>query len=232
MLLHQSRSWGATSCGGARHPRRAWGDGRVTGRRAVALTKNNEQLPLGWRGLRKALQPIVLQGLNRHAIFFSAALPKRCSRRCSTAATAARPTRSATMWTMRCASSPARWASACAPTSAARCSWPTRRLRRRRLVIEDTFGAQSVKLPAGDMVLYPGTSVHQVEPVTRGHRVASFFWVEHGAQRQSSATCCTTWTRHLMHLRASAGETDPASSASPALYHNPAARLGRHLKRR
>ena len=46
------------------------------------------------------------------------------------------------------------------------------------LVVEDTFGEQRVKLPAGDMVLYPGTSVHRVEPVTRGARVASFFWVE------------------------------------------------------
>ncbi len=46
------------------------------------------------------------------------------------------------------------------------------------LVIEDTWGQRSVKLPAGDMVLYPGTSIHHVAPVTRGARVASFFWVQ------------------------------------------------------
>jgi PKHD-type hydroxylase len=46
------------------------------------------------------------------------------------------------------------------------------------LVIEDTFGPRRVKLPAGDMVLYPGTSVHHVEPVTRGTRLASFFWIQ------------------------------------------------------
>jgi PKHD-type hydroxylase len=46
------------------------------------------------------------------------------------------------------------------------------------LVIEDNFGPRSVKLPAGDMVLYPGTSVHRVEPVTRGSRIASFMWIE------------------------------------------------------
>ncbi len=46
------------------------------------------------------------------------------------------------------------------------------------LVIEDAYGPRSIKLPAGDMVLYPGTSIHHVAPVTRGARVASFFWVQ------------------------------------------------------
>jgi len=46
------------------------------------------------------------------------------------------------------------------------------------LLIEDTFGSHSVKLPAGDLVLYPATSAHSVTPITRGARVASFFWVQ------------------------------------------------------
>ena len=46
------------------------------------------------------------------------------------------------------------------------------------LVIEDTFGQQRVKLPAGDMVLYPSSSVHRVEPVTSGARICSFTWLE------------------------------------------------------
>ena len=46
------------------------------------------------------------------------------------------------------------------------------------LVIEDAFGEQRVKLPAGHMIVYPGTSLHRVEPVTRGSRWASFFWVQ------------------------------------------------------
>ncbi|QBL08173.1 Fe2+-dependent dioxygenase [Rheinheimera sp. D18] len=46
------------------------------------------------------------------------------------------------------------------------------------LVIEDTFGAHKVKLAAGDMVLYPSTSLHKVTPVTRGRRLASFFWLQ------------------------------------------------------
>ena len=46
------------------------------------------------------------------------------------------------------------------------------------LMVEDTFGSRSVKLAAGDMVLYPGTSVHRVTPVTRGARIAAFFWIQ------------------------------------------------------
>lgn len=46
------------------------------------------------------------------------------------------------------------------------------------LVVEDVFGERRVKLPAGDMVLYPGTSVHRVEPVTKGARLAAFFWIQ------------------------------------------------------
>ena len=46
------------------------------------------------------------------------------------------------------------------------------------LEIEDTFGTHRVRLPAGDLVLYPGTSLHRVLPVTRGARVAAFFWIQ------------------------------------------------------
>jgi PKHD-type hydroxylase len=46
------------------------------------------------------------------------------------------------------------------------------------LIIDDTYGSHSVKLPAGDLVLYPSTSLHRVQPVTRGARVASFFWIQ------------------------------------------------------
>ena len=46
------------------------------------------------------------------------------------------------------------------------------------LVVDDTFGAHRVKLPAGSMILYPGSSLHRVEPVTRGVRLGAFFWIE------------------------------------------------------
>ena len=46
------------------------------------------------------------------------------------------------------------------------------------LVVDDVYGSHAVKLPAGDMVVYPGTSLHHVNPVTRGVRLAAFFWVQ------------------------------------------------------
>lgn len=46
------------------------------------------------------------------------------------------------------------------------------------LQVDDTYGTHSVKLPAGDLVLYPASSVHRVTPVTRGARIAAFFWVQ------------------------------------------------------
>lgn len=46
------------------------------------------------------------------------------------------------------------------------------------LVVEDTYGVHSVKLPAGHLILYPATSLHHVRPVTRGARIASFFWIQ------------------------------------------------------
>ena len=46
------------------------------------------------------------------------------------------------------------------------------------LVVQDTYGEQRIKFDAGDLVMYPGTSVHRVEPVTRGERLGCFFWIE------------------------------------------------------
>ncbi len=56
------------------------------------------------------------------------------------------------------------------------------------LVVEDTFGARRIKLPAGDLVLYPGTSVHRIEPVTRGSRLAAFFWIQSHVREDARRT--------------------------------------------
>ena len=57
------------------------------------------------------------------------------------------------------------------------------------LVVVDTYGTHEVKLPAGDLILYPSTSLHRVEPVTRGERVCSFFW----ASFTFRPAAITTW---------------------------------------
>jgi PKHD-type hydroxylase len=64
------------------------------------------------------------------------------------------------------------------------------------LQVEGPFGIQSAKLAAGDMVLYPSSSLHQVTPVTSGARVASFMWIQSMVQNDSSrAPCCSISTR-------------------------------------
>ena len=72
------------------------------------------------------------------------------------------------------------------------------------LVVEDPFSAPRVKLPAGDLLLYPGTSVHRVEPVTRGVRIASFFWIESMVCSIEARRLLFEMDSHLMRLRTSA----------------------------
>lgn len=87
------------------------------------------------------------------------------------------------------------------------------------LVIEDTYGTQRIKLNAGDMVVYPGTSLHRVEPVTKGVRLASFFWAQ-SMVRQAHQR------RMLWDLDQSIQQLARQDSASPILarlsgiYHN------------
>ena len=88
------------------------------------------------------------------------------------------------------------------------------------LVVDDTYGEQRIKLPAGDLVLYPGTSVHRVEPVTRGARVASFFWVESMVRSDEQRRLLHDMDRHLMHLRSTVGERDPGVIGLTGTYHN------------
>jgi PKHD-type hydroxylase len=70
------------------------------------------------------------------------------------------------------------------------------------------------------MVLYPGTSVHRVEPVTRGARLASFFWVQSMVRSDEQRRLLFDMDTHLMRLRESAGETDPAAIGLTGTYHN------------
>lgn len=87
------------------------------------------------------------------------------------------------------------------------------------LTIETQFGAQQVKLPAGDMVLYPASSLHQVVPVTRGQRLASFFWVQSMVRQDNRRAMLFDLDQSIQELRA----VDCASDASLRLigvYHN------------
>ncbi|MEP7042640.1 MAG: Fe2+-dependent dioxygenase [Dokdonella sp.] len=155
----------------------AWSDGRVTAGHQSARAKHNRQLAED-DPLARELGALVLAALGRHATFFAGALPRRIfpplfnryesgqafgmhvdnAIRYDRSGAQAQPLRtdlSATLFL----SEPDEYDGG-------------------ELVIEDSFGTHNVKLPAGDLVLYPGRSVHQVLPVTRGARVAAFFWIQ------------------------------------------------------
>jgi len=87
------------------------------------------------------------------------------------------------------------------------------------LVIEDTYGVQQVKLPAGDMVIYPATSLHQVTPVTRGVRVGCFFWVQSLVRSDTQRALLFDMDTAIQRLNAS-GADDQARRSLVGCYHN------------
>ncbi|HEY8119348.1 MAG TPA: Fe2+-dependent dioxygenase [Methylophilaceae bacterium] len=87
------------------------------------------------------------------------------------------------------------------------------------LVVEDTYGMHSVKLQAGDMILYPATSLHQVTPITRGERVASFFWVQSLISDDAQRTLLFDMDRSIQHLAAT-GADEAARVQLMGCYHN------------
>ena len=88
------------------------------------------------------------------------------------------------------------------------------------LVIEDQFGEQRVKLPAGHMVLYPASSVHRVEPVTRGARVASFFWIQSMIRDDGARRILFELDQAVQDVAARLGQGDPAVVRLTGTYHN------------
>lgn len=88
------------------------------------------------------------------------------------------------------------------------------------LTIEDTFGVQRVKLPAGHMVLYPSSSLHHVTPVTRGARVSSFFWLESMVRDDSQRTLLFQMDRAIQKLVMDRGNDDTEVISLTGVYHN------------
>jgi PKHD-type hydroxylase len=152
-----------------------WVDGRVTAGPQSARAKDNLQLPED-HALARDLGNAIAQALQRHPLFVSAALPLRvfppmfnryegggsfgshvdnAIRQVTGTPHRIRTDLSATLFL----SEPEEYDGG-------------------ELTVEDTYGVHTVKLPAGHLVLYPSTSLHHVTPVTRGARVASFFWIQ------------------------------------------------------
>jgi PKHD-type hydroxylase len=87
------------------------------------------------------------------------------------------------------------------------------------LLVEGAYGVQSVKLPAGDLVLYPATSLHRVTPVTRGARVSSFFWLQSMVADDARRTLLFDLDMAIVRLTREA-PGNPALVSLTACYHN------------
>ncbi|WP_269900511.1 Fe2+-dependent dioxygenase [Paenalcaligenes faecalis] len=87
------------------------------------------------------------------------------------------------------------------------------------LVIEDTYGSQSIKLNAGDMVVYPGTSLHRVNPVTKGTRLASFFWSQSMVRQAHKRSMLWELDQSIQAIAAQ-DSTDPQLARLSGVYHN------------
>jgi PKHD-type hydroxylase len=91
------------------------------------------------------------------------------------------------------------------------------------LMVEDTYGSKSVKLPAGHMVLYPATSLHHVTPVSRGTRTSSFFWIQSMIRDDSKRSLLLELDQGIRRLAGVAIETAALQQSSVQLtgvYHN------------
>jgi PKHD-type hydroxylase len=193
-----------------------WVDGKITAGTQSAQVKRNMQLPEESSSAEVA-RKIVLKALSRNALFFSAALPKKiypplfnqyregmdfgahidnAVRTHALTGNHVRTDISSTLFIS-----------------------PPESYEGGELVIEDTYGVQSVKLPAGDMVVYPGTSLHQVKPITRGARVACFFWTQSMIRDDAQRTLLFDMDAAISTLRQQNGDS-PAVIRLTGNYHN------------
>ena len=196
----------------------AWQDGRGTAGLQSALAKNNEQLAEGSAEARE-LGAAILQALARNALFMSAALPKRIFpplfNRYSAAAGHAFGNHVDNA--IRFLPDGARLRT---DLSATLFLGDPESYDGGELVIEDNYGAHAVKLPAGDMILYPATSLHRVEPVTRGTRLASFFWIESMVRDDGQRALLLDLDVGIRALAERVGDADPAIVSLTGSYHN------------
>jgi PKHD-type hydroxylase len=219
MLLHLQQVLTTEEVRRAREllARAPWGDGRITSGEQAAKVKNNRQLPEACRE-SQALQELVLLGLKRHDVFFSAALPKHISpplfnRYGGEANFFGNHVDSAVRYLQ--GGGRVRTDISCTLFLSEPEDYDGG-----ELVIEDNYADRIIKFAAGDLVLYPGTTVHRVEPVTRGERLAGFFWVESMIRSVEQRGMLFDMDKHLMRLRSSLGETDPAVIGLTSTYHN------------
>jgi PKHD-type hydroxylase len=193
-----------------------WVDGRVTAGHQSARAKDNQQVPEHHPAAREVGQTIV-EALARSPLFRSAALPlhvfpplfNRYSGGQSFGAHVDNAVRqiSGTAHQLRTDLSATLFLSECDEYDGG------------ELVIEDTYGVQSVKLDAGSMILYPSSSLHHVRAVTRGARVASFFWIQSMVRDDGERTLLFDLDLSIQRLGGDLPD-HPAVLQLTGVYHN------------
>lgn len=193
-----------------------WVDGRVTAGYQSAMAKHNSQLPEG-HPLAQELGERIVKALQEHPLFMGAALPLRVfpplfnrydgGQSFGTHVDNAIRQMAGTGQRIR------------TDLSATLFLTPPEEYDGGELMIEDTYGTQSVKLPAGHMVLYPSTSLHHVRPVTRGSRISSFFWLQSMIRDDGQRTLLFDLDLAIQRLSGEA-PGHPAAVQLTGVYHN------------
>ncbi|HTE39349.1 MAG TPA: Fe2+-dependent dioxygenase [Steroidobacteraceae bacterium] len=193
-----------------------WIDGKATAGYQGAMVKHNLQVPEG-APIARELGALVLAALERNALFISAALPNRVYPPMFNRYEGGMNFGSHVDNAVRL--QPADGSKFRTDLSATLFLSGPNEYDGGELLIEDVFGTQQVKLPAGDMILYPASSLHKVIPVTRGARVASFFWVESMVRDDAERTLLFDLDTAIQRL--TAGKADEQARLTLTnCYHN------------
>lgn len=194
-----------------------WIDGNATSGHQSALAKQNEQLPED-SAAAKAAGKLVLDALGRSPLFFAAALPLKVfpplfnrygvGQTFGVHVDSAIRIQRGTDFRIRSDLSMTVFLEDPAAYDGG------------ELVIEDQFGVQRVKLPAGHAVLYPSSSLHKVEPVTRGRRVASFFWLQSMVRDDGARRILFDLDQSVQRLTGQLGGADRSVIELTGVYHN------------
>lgn len=195
-----------------------WSSGAATAGIQASQVKNNQQLADSAAQL-PALQSLVLDALNRSAIFFAAALPLKVlppffNRYAGESNTYGFHADNAMRQVPGSGGQYVR-----ADISATLFLSEPEDYEGGELTIRDTFGTHGIKLKAGSLVLYPSSSVHAVMPVTRGERVACFMFMQSMVRDPGKRRLLYDMDMALLKLRSEVGETDPLIELT-ATYHN------------
>ncbi|MDF1482931.1 Fe2+-dependent dioxygenase [Extensimonas sp. H3M7-6] len=221
MFLHIPRILDAEDLATARRllgPDAPWIDGRSSAGAQALAQKNNAQLAQASPQAQQ-LRTLVLSALQRAPLFFSAALPQKifnplCNRYSGESNFYGPHTDGAVLHSQ----ATGQWVRSdisCTLFLSAPDEYDGG-----ELLIQQAQGERRIKLPAGDLILYPGSTVHQVTPVTRGARLASFFWVQSMVRSTTQRELLYDMDMHLLALRQSLGESDPAVIGLTGTYHN------------